>query len=213
MITLLISYIIYFLHLLPVEVEQEIGSLVERTMRASLRYLLAALWALGLSEGDWPLWAEVEGGCDEEDGDQTLKHSLGPRGLIGGEGDRDGAKGLMAEVPPEDATEVGEQGCGGGGIVTGKVSFLLIILALIKECVWAFGGSSGKCLAEASSSQMCIAFLSSSEGCVFSVESSWSRLLKFSDDQSGERSNESWVCEDSLYPVSLGRASVFGKPR
>lgn len=76
----------------------------------------------------------------------------------------------------------------------------------MRECVDALGGSSGKCLAEASSSLMCIAALSSSHGCVFSVESS--RLLKFSEDQSGERSSDSWVCEDSLYPVSLGRASV-----
>lgn len=174
------------------------GSLVERTMRASLRYLLAALSVRGLSEGDWPLWAEVDGGCDDEDGDQTLKHSRGPRGLAGGEGEGEGAKGLMAEVPPEEATEVGEQGCGGGGMATGRVSFLLIIRALIRECVGAFGGSSGKCLAEASSSQMCMVALSSSHGCVFSVESSWSRLLKFSEDQSGERSSESWVCEDSL---------------
>lgn len=97
--------------------------------------------------------------------------------------------------------------------MTGSVSFRLIIRALIRECVEALGGSSGKCLAEASSSQICIAALSSSHGCVFSVESSWSRLLKFSEDQSGERSSESCVCEDSLYPVSPGRASVLAKPR
>lgn len=98
------------LHVRLVVVEQEIGSLVERTIRASLRYLLAALSTRGLSEGDWPLWAEVEGGCDVGEGDQTLKHSLGPRGLVGGEGEGEGAKGLMAEVPPEEATDVGEQG-------------------------------------------------------------------------------------------------------
>lgn len=86
------------------------GSLVERTMRASLRYLLAARSPRGLSEGEQPLGAEVEVGCDVEEGDQTLKHSLGPRGLLGGEGEGEGAKGLMAEVPPEEATEVGEQG-------------------------------------------------------------------------------------------------------
>lgn len=98
------------IHLLPIVVEQEMGSLVERTMRASLRYFLAALSPRGLSEGEWPLCVEVEGGCDEEEGDQTLKHSLGPRGLVGGEGEGEGAKGLIAEVPPEEATEMGEQG-------------------------------------------------------------------------------------------------------
>lgn len=36
----------------PVAEEQEIGSLVERTMRASLRYLLAARSPRGLSEGE-----------------------------------------------------------------------------------------------------------------------------------------------------------------
>lgn len=97
--------------------------------------------------------------------------------------------------------------------MTGSVSFRLIIRALMRECVDALGGSSGKCLADASSSHMCIAALSSSHGCVLSAESSWSRLLKFSEDQSGERSRDSWVCEDSLYPVSLGRASVSGRPR
>lgn len=86
------------------------GSLVERTMRASLRYLLAALRVRGLSEGDGPFWVKVDGGCDDEDGDQTLKHSLGPRGLAGGDGEGEGAIGLMAEVPPDEATEVGEQG-------------------------------------------------------------------------------------------------------
>lgn len=121
--------------------------------------------------------------------------------------------GLMAEVPPEEATEMGEQGCGGGGMLTGSVSLRLIIRALMRECVAAFGGSSGKCLADASSSHMCIEALSSSHGCVLSVDSSWSRLLKFPEDQSGERSRDSWVCEDSLYPVSLGRASALGRPR
>lgn len=203
----------YLLHLLPVIVEHDIGSLVERTMRASLRYLLAARSTRGLSEGECPLWAEVEGGCDAEEGDQTLKHSLGPRGLAGGEGEGEAAKGLIAEVPPEEATEVGEQGWGGGGIVTGSVSFRLVILALMRVCGVGLGGSSGKCLAEASSSHMCIEALSSSHRCVFSAESSWSRLLKFSEDQSGERSSDSCVCEDSLYPVSLGRASVLVKPR
>lgn len=140
------------------------GSLVERTMRASLRYLLAALSVRGFSEGDWPLWPEVDGGWDVGEGDQTLKHSLGPLGLVGGEGEREGADGLIADVPPEEATEVGEQGCGGGGMATGRVSFLLIIRALIRECVAALGGSSGKCLAEASSSLMCIAALNSSHG-------------------------------------------------
>ena len=77
-------------------------------MRASLRYLLAARSTRGLSEGEEPLWTEVEGACDVEEGDQTLKHSLVPRGLLGGEGEA--AKGLIAEVPPEEATEVGEQG-------------------------------------------------------------------------------------------------------
>lgn len=86
------------------------GSLVERTMRANLRYLLAARSPRGLSEGEWPLWAEVEGGCDVDEGDQTLKHSRGPRGLVGGEGEREGARGLIADVPPEEATEIGEQG-------------------------------------------------------------------------------------------------------
>lgn len=95
-------------HLLPVAEKQDIGSLVERTIRASLRYLLVLLSTRGLSAGELPLWAEVEGVCDDEEGDQTLKHSLGPRGLLGGEGD--GATGLFAEVPPEEATEVGEQG-------------------------------------------------------------------------------------------------------
>lgn len=83
------------LHSLPVVEVQEIGSLVERTMRASLRYLLAARRARGFSDGEGPLWAEVEGGCDAEDGDQTLKHSLGPRGLLGGEGEGEGAIGLV----------------------------------------------------------------------------------------------------------------------
>ena len=80
----------------------------------------------------------------------------------------------MAEVPPEEATEIGEQGCGGCGRVTGSVSFRLILRALMRECVDAFGGSSGKYLADASSSHMCIADRRSSQGCVFS---SWSRLL------------------------------------
>lgn len=153
------------------------GSLVERTMCASLRYLRAARRPRGLSEGEHSLWAEVELGCDVEEGDQTLKHSLGPRGLLGGDGEGDGGKGLMAEVPPEEATEEGEQGWGGCGRVTGSVSFRLIIRALMRECVDTLGGSSGKCLADASSSHMCIAALSSSHGCVLSVESSWSRLL------------------------------------
>lgn len=112
-----------------------------------------------------------------EEGDQTLKHSLVPRDLLGVEGDGDVGNGLMAEVPPEEATEVGEQGCGLWVSVTGSVSFRLIILALRKEWVDVLGGSSGKCLAEASSSHICIAALSSSHGCVLSVESSWSRLL------------------------------------
>lgn len=111
------------------------------------------------------------------EGDQTLKHSLVPRDLLGGEGDGDVGNGLMAEVPPEEATEVGEQGCGGCGSVTGSVSLRLIILALMKEWGDGLGGSSGKCLADASSSHICIAALSSSHGCVLSVESSWSRLL------------------------------------
>lgn len=75
------------LDLLPVVEEQEMGSLVERTMRASLRYLLAARRPRGLSEGDGSLWAEVELCCDVEEGDQTLKYSLGPRGRLGGDGD------------------------------------------------------------------------------------------------------------------------------
>lgn len=37
---------------LPVVEEQEMGSLVERTMRASLRYLLAARSPRGLSDGE-----------------------------------------------------------------------------------------------------------------------------------------------------------------
>lgn len=146
-------------------------------MRASLRYLLAALSPRGLSEGEGSLWPEVEVCCDVEEGDQTLKYSRGPRGLLGGEGEGEGGKGLMAEVPPEEATEVGEQGWGGWGRVTGSVSFRLIIRALMRECVDTLGGSSGKCLADASSSHMCTAALSSSHGCVLSAESSWSRLL------------------------------------
>lgn len=146
-------------------------------MRASLRYLLAARSPRGLSEGEGSLWAEVEVCCDVEEGDQTLKYSRGPRGLLGGEGEGEGGKGLMAEVPPEEATEVGEQGWGGWGRVTGSVSFRLIIRALMRECVDTLGGSSGKCLADASSSHMCTAALSSSHGCVLSAESSWSRLL------------------------------------
>lgn len=171
-----ICHVIFFLDSLPV-IEQEIGSLEDRTMCANLRYLLAALSPRGFSKGEYSFWAEVELGCDVEEGDQTLKHSLGPRSLLGGEGEGDAGKGLMAEVPPEEATEVGEQGCGGCGRVTGSVSFRLIILALMTECVDDLGGSSGKCLADASSSHMCIAALSSSHGCMLSEESSWSRLL------------------------------------
>lgn len=89
------------------------GSLVERTIRASLRYLLAARSPRGLSDGEESLWAEVELGCDAEEGDQTLKHSLAPRDLLGGDGDGEAGRGLMADVPPEEAREVGEQGCGG----------------------------------------------------------------------------------------------------
>lgn len=116
----------------------------------------------------------------------------------------------MAEVPPEEATEVGEHGWGGGGRATDSVSLRLMIRALMRECVDTFGGSSGKCLADASSSLRCMAGLRSSHACVFPIESSWSRLLKFSEDQSGERSRDSWVCDDSLNPVSLGRLSVLG---
>lgn len=112
-----------------------------------------------------------------DEGDQTLKYSLVPRDLLGGEGDGDVGNGLMAEVPPEEATEVGEQGCGGCGSVTGSVSLRLIILALMKAWGDDLGGSSGKCLADASSSHICIAALSSSHGCVLAAESSWSRLL------------------------------------
>lgn len=111
-----------------------------------------------------------------EEGDQTLKHSLAPRDLLGGDGDGDVGNGLMA-VPPEEAREVGEQGCSGCASVTGSVSLRLIILALMKEWADDMGGSSGKCLADASSSHICMAALSSSHGCVLSAESSWSRLL------------------------------------
>lgn len=107
-----------------------------------------------------------------EEGDQTLKHSLVPRDLLGGEGDGDVGNGLVAEIPPEEATVVGEQSCGGCGSVMGSVSLRLIILALMKEWADVLGGSSGKCLADASSSHICIAALSSSLGCVLSVESS-----------------------------------------
>ena len=80
------------------------GSLVERTMRASLRYFLTARNPRGRSPGEQPLraggWAdEEEVDEDDEDGVHTLKHSRDPRGRAGGggEGEAEGGRGLSAD--------------------------------------------------------------------------------------------------------------------
>ena len=64
-------------------------------------------------------------------------------------------------MPPDEASEVGEQGCGGGASATGRVSFRLNTRALISACVvvaaaaGVLDGSSAACLADASSSHTC----------------------------------------------------------
>ncbi|KAG9352078.1 hypothetical protein JZ751_020491, partial [Albula glossodonta] len=76
-------------HVLPEREAQERGSLVERTIWASFRYLLPERGGRGLSEGEEPPrggW-EAEAEEEEEEGDQTLKQSLWPRGFVGGEGE------------------------------------------------------------------------------------------------------------------------------
>lgn len=78
---------------------QDMGSLVDRTILASLRYRLAR-----------SVRAELEEGCgtEVEEGDQMLKHNRAPRGLPEGDG---------------KAPESEEQACISGG--TGSVSFIL----------------------------------------------------------------------------------------
>ena len=174
------------------------GSLVERTMRASLRYFRTARNPRGRSPGEQPLrasgWEEED---EEEEGVHTLKHSRDPRGRAGaggGEGEAEGGRGLSPDVPPDEASEVGEQGCGGGASATGRVSFRLNTRALISACGAVLGGSSAACLADASSSHTCRPRAPcSSPPWGPSPCSSWSRLLALSDDQSGD-----WVWDDSL---------------
>ena len=130
------------------------GSLVERTMRASLPYFLLPRRSRGLSAE-----AEVEGGWGEQEGGQTLKQSLAPRGRAGGEG---------VDAPPEEPTGAWEEGGG-----TERVNFRHP-LPLSGVCV---------CVAEASSSMVCVASGSSCSSC--------SKVLRFSDDQSGEGGRDS----------------------
>lgn len=70
------------------------GSLVERTISASLRYLLAGRCERDRSEGKEQPTVEVEGACEAEEeeeveepgGDHTLKQSLWPRSRGDSEG-------------------------------------------------------------------------------------------------------------------------------
>lgn len=151
------------------------GSLVERTMRASLRYLLPDRSMRGRSAG-----AEVEGGCEageeeEEDGDHTLKHSREPRGRAGGDGEGQAGRLWAAEAASTEAVAAaaaaeGEaEGREGGVGGTGRISCFLLARSLRFAC--SFAPPLG---------------------------SSCSSMLTFSMDQSGERGMESWVWEDSL---------------
>lgn len=80
---------------------QEIGSLVDRTILASLRYRLARSVRAEVEEG---------GGTEVEEGDQTLKHNRAPRGRPEGDG-----------KAPESEAQGWTSGTGG----TGSVSFIL----------------------------------------------------------------------------------------
>lgn len=80
---------------------QEIGSLVDRTILASLRYRLARSVRAEVEEG---------GGTEVEEGDQMLKHKRAPRGRPEGDG-----------KAPESEAQGWTSGTGG----TGSVSFIL----------------------------------------------------------------------------------------
>ncbi len=97
------------------------GSLVERTILASFRYPLVVRSVRGRSRWLGLLRTEVAGGCEEEeDGDQTLKHSRVPRSWAVGDGVRAEAAAAV-EVTAE--LEAHWDGVLGG---KRRVSFLLV---------------------------------------------------------------------------------------
>lgn len=103
------------------------GSLVERTILASFRYPLVARSVRGRSRWLGLLRAEVAWGWEEEeDGDQTLKHSRVPRSWAVGDGEVQ-AEGVRAEAVA--AVEVtAELEAHWDGVLGGKrrISFLLV---------------------------------------------------------------------------------------
>lgn len=111
------------------------GSLVERTIRASW-YLLVGRAERVFSGGEKQLVVGPEGGCDaeeneeEDEGDQTLKHSLCPRGRGGGEGE--GQAGGTEAGAAVDWTVEAEEEAGGGRRGGGRAS---ILLAFSLECI------------------------------------------------------------------------------
>lgn len=98
---------------------QEIGSLVDRTILASLRYRLTR-----------SVRAEVEEGCgtEVEEGDQTVKHNRAPRGRPEGEG-----------KAPESEAQGWTSGTGG----TGSVSFILTLDSVESWLVMELSSLSG----------------------------------------------------------------------